>query len=63
MSYEKLETKVSNLESRLNQVTATNSELRDDIKELKSHYSNLVEGLNGRFQLFEETFKQTFRKA
>ena len=63
MTYENLEAKVLTLETRLNRVTATNSELRDELTELKQHYSNLVEGLNGRFQLFEETLRKTFRKT
>tara|TARA_R110000824_G_scaffold221541_3_gene408698 strand:+ start:456 stop:647 length:192 start_codon:yes stop_codon:yes gene_type:complete len=63
MTYEKLENKVSAIETRLNRVTATNSELRDELVELKQHYSNLVEGLNGRFQIFEESLKKSFRKT
>ena len=63
MTYEKLENKVSAIETRLNRVTATNSALRDELVELRQHYSNLVEGLNGRFQLFEESLKKSFRKA
>ena len=59
MSNEKLETQVTKLETKVDRVTRSNSELRDELTELKNNYSKLVEGVNNRFQLFEKTFRKS----
>ena len=63
MTDEKLKAKVEQLETRLDKVSKTNSEVRDELAELKRHYTNLIEGVNSRFQLFEKTFRKSVRKA
>ena len=62
MTNVELKNKVEALEDRLNQVTLSNSALKDDFTQLKTNYMQLVEGLNNRFETFESSF-QTFRNA
>ena len=45
------------LEERLTKVQASNSRTRDELAEMKNHYTNLVNGVNKRFEIIENTFR------
>jgi len=51
-----LDIEVQQLKERLARLQASNSRTRDEVAELKSHYSNLVAGINARFEKFQENF-------
>ena len=51
-----LELEVQQLRERLSRLQASNSRILDDVAELKGHYSNLVEGLNTRFESLKDNF-------
>ena len=55
-----LEEKVNTLEARLTKLQQTNSRMRDELTELKAHYSKLVEGVNERFQMVIENVNNEF---
>jgi peptidoglycan hydrolase CwlO-like protein len=50
--------KISSLEAQLSQVKASNSRTRDELAEVKNHYTNLVNGINQRFEVIENTFRK-----
>ena len=50
--------KVRSLEEQLSKVRASHSQTRDELTEMKNHYSNLVEGVNKRFEMIENTFRK-----
>ena len=50
--------KVQLLEEQLSKVRASHSQTRDELVEMKIHYSNLVEGVNKRFEVIENTFRK-----
>ena len=49
--------KVRELEEKLLKVTVSHSRTRDELVEMKNHYTNLVNGVNKRFELIENTFR------
>tara|TARA_Y100000114_G_C11729382_1_gene312699 strand:+ start:933 stop:1127 length:195 start_codon:yes stop_codon:yes gene_type:complete len=49
--------KVRELEEKLLKVTVSHSRTRDELVEIKNHYTNLVNGVNKRFELIENTFR------
>ena len=49
--------KIRSLEEQLSRVQASNSRTRDELAEIKSHYTNLVTGVNKRFEIIENTFR------
>ena len=49
--------KVRSLEEQLSKVKASNSRTRDELAEIKNHYTNLVTGVNKRFEMIENTFR------
>ncbi|HAI41041.1 MAG TPA: hypothetical protein DCM40_24495 [Maribacter sp.] len=49
--------KVRELEEKLSKVTVSHSRTRDELVEMKNHYTNLVNGVNKRFELIENTFR------
>tara|TARA_R100001440_G_scaffold37028_2_gene56269 strand:+ start:386 stop:577 length:192 start_codon:yes stop_codon:yes gene_type:complete len=49
--------KVRSLEEQLSKVKASNSRTRDELAEIKSYYTNLVNGVNKRFEMIENTFR------
>tara|TARA_Y100000817_G_C16721186_1_gene483704 strand:- start:373 stop:564 length:192 start_codon:yes stop_codon:yes gene_type:complete len=49
--------KVRSLEERLTKVQASHSRTRDELTEMKNHYTNLVNGVNKRFESIENTFR------
>ena len=51
-----LESEVNNLKDRLSRLQASNSHLRDEVAQLKHNYSNLIEGLNTRFEDIRANF-------
>jgi predicted nuclease with TOPRIM domain len=51
-----LELEVQQLKERLAHLQTSNSRMLDDIATLKSHYGNLVEGLNVRFESLQTNF-------
>ena len=51
-----LENQVEQLEERMRRMQSSNSNMRDELAELKSHYGNLVEGLNTRFESLKDNF-------
>mgnify|MGYP003118332062 CR=1 FL=1 len=50
------------LEERLTKVQASNSRTRDELAEMKNHYTNLVNGVNKRFEIIENTFRSQKQK-
>ena len=56
--YAALEEKYLNLQNRIAQVQASNSNLRDEVTALKRNYETLVEGLNKRFEFISENFRK-----
>ena len=50
-------TKVRSLEEQLSRVTASHSRTRDELAEMKNHYTALVNGVNKRFEVIENTFR------
>mgnify|MGYP003116247283 CR=1 FL=1 len=51
-----LQFEVNELKDRLARLQASNSRLRDEVAQLRSNYSNLVEGVNTRFEDFRANF-------
>ena len=49
--------KVRSLEEQLLKVRASHSQTRDELAEMKNHYTNLVNGVNKRFEMIENTFR------
>ena len=49
--------KVRELEEKLSKVTVSHSRTRDELFEMKNHYTNLVTGVNKRFEMIENTFR------
>lgn len=49
--------KVRSLEEQLSKVKASHSRTRDELIEMKNHYTNLVNGVNKRFEVIENTFR------
>ena len=49
--------KVRSLEEQLSKVRASNSQTRDELAEMKNHYTDLVNGVNKRFEMIENTFR------
>mgnify|MGYP003144902610 CR=1 FL=1 len=49
--------KVRSLEERLAKVQASHSRTRDELTEMKNHYTSLVNGVNKRFEVIENTFR------
>tara|TARA_Y100001938_G_C7876111_1_gene322707 strand:- start:87 stop:278 length:192 start_codon:yes stop_codon:yes gene_type:complete len=49
--------KVRSLEEQLTKVQASHSRTRDELYEMKNHYTNLVNGVNKRFEIIENTFR------
>ena len=49
--------KVRSLEEQLTKVQASHSRTRDELSEMKNHYTNLVNGVNKRFEIIENTFR------
>jgi len=49
--------KVRSLEEQLAKVRISHSRTRDELSEMKNHYTNLVNGVNKRFEVIEETFR------
>ena len=50
------------LEERLTKVQASNSRTRDELAEIKNHYTNLVNGVNKRFEIIENAFRSQKQK-
>jgi len=50
-------TKIRSLEEQLAKVQLSHSRTRDELAEMKGHYTNLVNGVNKRFELIENTFR------
>lgn len=50
--------KVSSLEEQLTKVKASHSRTRDELVEMKNHYTKLVDGVNKRFEIIENTFRK-----
>ena len=50
--------KVRSLEEQLTKVRVSHSHTRDELVEMKNHYTNLVEGVNKRFEMIENTFRK-----
>ena len=50
--------KVRSLEEQLTKVQASHSRTRDELIEMKNHYTSLVNGVNKRFEVIEETFRK-----
>ena len=50
--------KIRSLEEKLTTVTASHSRTRDELVEMKNHYTNLVNGVNKRFEIIENTFRK-----
>lgn len=50
--------KVQSLEEQLSKVRLSHSQTRDELVEMKNHYTNLVEGVNKRFEVIENTFRK-----
>jgi len=50
--------KVRSLEEQVSRVRASHSQTRDELAEMKNHYKNLVNGVNKRFEVIEETFRK-----
>jgi len=51
-----LQFEVNELKERLARLQVSNSRLRDEVAQLRSNYSNLVEGVNTRFEDFRANF-------
>ena len=49
--------KIRSLEEQLSKVKVSHSQTRDELTEIKNHYTNLVNGVNKRFELIENTFR------
>lgn len=50
--------KIQKLEDRLSTITASHSRTQDELVEMKNHYTNLVNGVNKRFEIIENTFRK-----
>ena len=50
------------LEEKLTKVQASNSRTRDELAEMKNHYTNLVNGVNKRFEIIENAFRSQKQK-
>lgn len=50
--------KVRSLEEQLSKVRLSHSQTRDELVEMKNYYTNLVEGVNKRFEVIENTFRK-----
>mgnify|MGYP003134380368 CR=1 FL=1 len=50
--------KVRSLEEQLSKVKVSHSKTRDELAEMKSYYTNLVDGVNKRFEVIENTFRK-----
>jgi len=51
-----LEFEVQQLKERVGRLQVSNSRIRDEFAELKTHYTKLVEGLNTRFEDMHDNF-------
>ena len=51
-----LQFEVNELKERLARLQVSNSRLRDEVAQLRSNYSNLVEGVNTRFEDLRTNF-------
>ena len=51
-----LQFEVNELKERLARLQVSNSRLRDEVAQLRSNYSNLVEGVNTRFEDLRANF-------
>ena len=56
--FKDLETQITQLQERISKMSSSNMQLRDDVVELKSHYINLIDGLNQRFEVLENRFQK-----
>ena len=54
--------KVRELEEKLLKVTVSHSRTRDELVEIKNHYTNLVNGVNKRFEIIENAFRSQKQK-
>ena len=50
--------KVRSREEQLTKVQASHSRTRDELIEMKNHYTSLVNGVNKRFEVIENTFRK-----
>ena len=50
--------KIQKLEDRLSTITLSHSRTQDELVEMKNYYTNLVNGVNKRFEIIENTFRK-----
>jgi len=53
-----LEKQVTQLQERVNSLQGSNMRTRDELPELKIHYSRLVKGLNERLEAVDKQFRK-----
>ena len=54
-----LEKQVTQLQERVNSLQGSNMRTRDELTELKAHYSRLVKGLNERLEAVDKQFRKS----